>query len=596
MALVSEKIYSQWFVEGHPIYENFKYIFQNPLWHSRKIPKGFSLCPYFWLSWLVGCLFLKHFFIPLVRLFGFLCRLGGRPVIWTDKKLFTFWRFVFLHAFKDETLFMNGYHGGVGFLLTVLSVVFLFVSAIAVAVTIALLVEAGCYYYIHLASSAVANVVTGVVSSGLVLLAVILRYEYTHQYSETKCNVGVYFCIWALLSTIAICAVDFGDVCTAIRCVSVGLWIGMVALSKGVLLGISKLLAVFWYVLAGLAGWTAHHIVGILYVAAGLGMLAFLGWVLQKISEQIPSYKEIKPVNDAFIQPRVATLDDWQNYIINLIMEGDKYHVMDWDAWMKTAIPSDLRKAIGYGSKDEGRIFRCFRRRVLKDICETYLKLPAALADVPFRGFRKFQDYHQKSRNGDIELNGFVSSFIEFFAPVDESVSEALTKAIIPFKSFIREETSYDKTNIKMAVERAFKNHLKDAIEMYKFRIDALKEEEQRNQKKSERQLKMEQMCLATTTVIQRFLKGLYTFTLYPFWWLLVQITKQVGRFFRLIGHMFVAAWELIKAFKHGVCPYVQFVTQEELEQRAKAEEEKKKAEKIAKQEETKCQQDIPQK
>jgi len=65
MALVSKKLYESWYKEDTFIRRNFFYIFQNPLW-DKGLPKGFSLCPMFWMSILIGFLLLKCFFVPLM--------------------------------------------------------------------------------------------------------------------------------------------------------------------------------------------------------------------------------------------------------------------------------------------------------------------------------------------------------------------------------------------------------------------------------------------------------------------------------------------------------------------------------------------------
>jgi hypothetical protein len=60
--IVKKSIVEQWYVKTHPVYKNFAYLFQNPLW-NRAVPTGFSVCPYFWLS-----LFSLTVFRPFVHL------------------------------------------------------------------------------------------------------------------------------------------------------------------------------------------------------------------------------------------------------------------------------------------------------------------------------------------------------------------------------------------------------------------------------------------------------------------------------------------------------------------------------------------------
>jgi hypothetical protein len=49
MPLVSLNTVNRWYRKDSWVYKNFTYLFQNPLWDTD-VPKGFSLCPYFWLA------------------------------------------------------------------------------------------------------------------------------------------------------------------------------------------------------------------------------------------------------------------------------------------------------------------------------------------------------------------------------------------------------------------------------------------------------------------------------------------------------------------------------------------------------------------
>jgi hypothetical protein len=49
MPLVSLNTVNRWYRKDSWVYKNFTYLFQNPLWNTD-VPRGFSLCPYFWLA------------------------------------------------------------------------------------------------------------------------------------------------------------------------------------------------------------------------------------------------------------------------------------------------------------------------------------------------------------------------------------------------------------------------------------------------------------------------------------------------------------------------------------------------------------------
>ncbi len=64
MPLVNDKVMHRLKDKNGFIYKNFAYIFQNPLWNAAEVPKGFWICPYYWMSLLVGFFFMRLFFVP----------------------------------------------------------------------------------------------------------------------------------------------------------------------------------------------------------------------------------------------------------------------------------------------------------------------------------------------------------------------------------------------------------------------------------------------------------------------------------------------------------------------------------------------------
>jgi hypothetical protein len=74
MALAPQHVIDSWYLNKNCfIYKNFDYIFKNQLWDkSHKKPGGFSVCPYFWMSILVGFLFMRLLFVPIIRIAKFI--------------------------------------------------------------------------------------------------------------------------------------------------------------------------------------------------------------------------------------------------------------------------------------------------------------------------------------------------------------------------------------------------------------------------------------------------------------------------------------------------------------------------------------------
>ena len=72
--LVPLNVVEEWYKPNHMIRKSFNYLFQNPLW-EKNIPKGFSVCPYFWMSILLSPLFrvfmvwpIIYMVIPMIRI------------------------------------------------------------------------------------------------------------------------------------------------------------------------------------------------------------------------------------------------------------------------------------------------------------------------------------------------------------------------------------------------------------------------------------------------------------------------------------------------------------------------------------------------
>lgn len=114
MPLVPLKHIERWYQTDHPIYRQFAYIYQNPLW-NRRIPRGMPVCPYFWLA--IFSMFLLRPFVwtcLAVRWFVKKAKLG-RIVSWTDRIALR------LLGFRDD---IDGYIvGGPTFLVISISII-----------------------------------------------------------------------------------------------------------------------------------------------------------------------------------------------------------------------------------------------------------------------------------------------------------------------------------------------------------------------------------------------------------------------------------------------------------------------------------------
>ena len=112
--LIPEHIVEQWYVKTHPIYKSFAFIFQNPLWQKR-VPQGFSVCPYFWMS-VLSFLLLRPMVYAITGIALPLIKLGGKPAKSVDRWLTNVLTFFFPdQPFKD---------GGAGILALLGSIAF----------------------------------------------------------------------------------------------------------------------------------------------------------------------------------------------------------------------------------------------------------------------------------------------------------------------------------------------------------------------------------------------------------------------------------------------------------------------------------------
>lgn len=86
--LVPEVTVDKWYIEGNFVFECFRSIFVNDLWDKQYcMPRGMSVCPYFWISMLIGGIGIKLVLLPIYRVAKGIIWLGGRPFVVFDRFL-----------------------------------------------------------------------------------------------------------------------------------------------------------------------------------------------------------------------------------------------------------------------------------------------------------------------------------------------------------------------------------------------------------------------------------------------------------------------------------------------------------------------------
>lgn len=136
--LVKRSIVERWYQTDSWVYGNFAYLFKNPLWQKR-IPRGFSVCPYFWLNLFSFFIFRPFFVAPIQYVFSPLIRGLGKPAKWVDDHCQEL-----LRALK-----MGGSEPPTGAATMLILVLFLLVGCIAGAATLGVIkiVALGKYLY-----------------------------------------------------------------------------------------------------------------------------------------------------------------------------------------------------------------------------------------------------------------------------------------------------------------------------------------------------------------------------------------------------------------------------------------------------------------
>lgn len=85
--LVKRSIVEKWYRTDSWVYRNFAYLFVNPLW-AKRVPTGFSVCPYFWLNLFSLFIFRPLFVAPIRYILLPILKLLGKPASIVDEFLF----------------------------------------------------------------------------------------------------------------------------------------------------------------------------------------------------------------------------------------------------------------------------------------------------------------------------------------------------------------------------------------------------------------------------------------------------------------------------------------------------------------------------
>lgn len=172
--LVKRSIVETWYQRNSWVYRNFEFLFKNPLWNT-KVPSGFSVCPYFWLS-LFSLFVLRPFVFGLTRIVVPLLALGGLPLKALDQ-----WIGVKIVGEK-------GYSRGLGVVLCIGAATLLFLAGY-----IGHAVWAGYQLLVTVPGGALA---CWLLLSGAATSIAVYSYEHKNRHRSDRCKAKIWLVVW----------------------------------------------------------------------------------------------------------------------------------------------------------------------------------------------------------------------------------------------------------------------------------------------------------------------------------------------------------------------------------------------------------------
>ena len=268
--LVKKSIVEKWYQTDSWVYKNFAYLFQNPLW-QKKIPSGFSVCPYFWLSAIASPLLRIFLVFPIQYLIRPILKKLGAPATALDT-----WLFNTLHRFGiGPDTYSNGTGFGLGILVTATIAGIVCLSGIAIHELVKT--------YPILTSTHFGMFAFWSLMSFCALVSGILSHK---VFAKSECKTTAYLYVWSALFVIGMFvfiptelfhafAVVFTSIGDGLKLIGHGLWVAITFLAKWGWFGL------MWAPIGEYVPWWAYL----------LGFSA-VAWVVGKLFENM-EFKEV---------------------------------------------------------------------------------------------------------------------------------------------------------------------------------------------------------------------------------------------------------------------------------------------------------------
>lgn len=471
--LVKKSIIEKWYQTDSWVYRNFSFLFKNPLW-SKRVPAGFSVCPYFWLSLFSFFIFKPFFVAPIHYGIRPLLRLIGKPATFVDGLCRKLLVKIGGEADRLEAPGMS--------IFFVLLLTFLFGSVLT---TIAFLGFKLVALYAYLKGFS-----AGIFAfwSGLSFIAMWLTLGIHKMATDTDCKTMNYLWIWLALFLVASGIFVPTEIIGIFSGFGTGVWSILVAIGialwKGIVIGATWIGKMFMFLL----NWKLWAFFGCPIIG-----LTIIGWLGDKVlsflgRKQKDHLLQVNP-QELYAQYRAS----WIGLFTRILMESKHYKRGD----EFETLPSYKEKACRTMSYS---LYRAAFEHMWKDKLD---KLQTTFPSTKWDELR-----------GVLKLDGTESRF--------RHLHEALNGTFEPFYFDI----STFGSSIKAVMNTTFKKDIEDLEESYR------KQDERRDERKEARKNSWSHLtCLKFTTAIGngassvgRGLKKLCKLL----WW----IVCEIGTFF----------------------------------------------------------------
>ena len=507
MALVSQSVISRWYQTNSWVYKNFAYLFQNPLWH-KNIPRGFSVCPYFWLNLFSLIIFRPFIVWPCQYVLRPLLNLLGAPAKALDRVLFRF--------YKQIGLVRGDYFFSFGILLSLAFLALALLCGGSVFVLVAKTIAS--YPYIKTSSLALFSFWSAMSFLGLFLGLVIHKVT-----TKTECKTMAYLWVWLGLFLVA--SVIFIPSEVGHLFMIIGQALAQVGLAG---------LGLIWGVICFLAKWIW---VGITYAPietlripwwAYAIPITLIGWIALKLGEFYESKQNFQFKTETTAEFWERNKSAWLGLFSRIIGTSDYWS----EGQVFRGDQSKPYWSVGMFDTDiENKAVYAHRHTVYRKALELHFhdQLEVLKKSYPLIKCDVWQEFiNTRLVNGQ-------------FADINEILDDVVAPTL-----------DFDKSSFRSSIAAAVKTP--EIAKLIADEMAYITESEKKEAAKIEARKNSASavMCKRVTTAINEFVRKLF---------------KYIKAFGIQAGTFLVYLWTLIKAKKQGACPYLQFTNPTDISQ-----------------------------